>query len=183
RLYRESAAMPAEKSGVTTLGALLLAASAAGGLATVRVGAPPPDFTVQTKAGAVALSQLRGKPVVINFWASWCPPCTDELPYFERLAHDYGDRVVIVTVSNEAGDTARDYLRRHNLDLPLSEDPAGKVFSAYALPPIPGTVVLDPDGRVEYISAGGLSWEELQGAVDKALGRPGASTHSQRLLR
>ena len=175
--------MPAEKTRVTTLGALLLAASAAGGLATVRVGAPPPDFTVQTKAGAVALSRLRGKPVVINFWASWCPPCTDELPYFQRLARDYGNRVVIVTVSNEAAGVAREYLREHNLDLPLLEDSGGAVFSAYALPPIPGTVVVDPEGRVQYISAGGLSWEELEGAVDKALGSPGASTPSPRLLR
>ena len=168
--------MPAEKIRVTTLGALLLAAGAAGGLATVRVGAPPPDFTVQTKAGAVPLSRLRGKPVVINFWATWCPPCTDELPYFERLARDYGNRVVIVTLSNEAPGTARDYLRRHNLDLPLTEDSAGNVFAAYALPPIPGTVVLSPDGLVEYVSAGGLSWDELQNAVNKALGSQNTST-------
>jgi peroxiredoxin len=175
--------MPAEKISVNILGAVLLAASAAAGLATVRLGAPPPDFTLRTKQGAVPLSQLRGKPVVINFWATWCPPCTGELPYFTRLAHDYGDRVVVVTVSNEAPGVARDYLRQHRLNLPLVEDPAGAVFSAYALPPIPGTVVVDPEGRVEYVSAGGLSWDELQSAVDKALGSPGASTPSPRLLR
>jgi len=175
--------MPAEAARVRILGVLLLAAGAAGGLATVRVGAPPPDFTLRTKAGAVALSQLRGKPVVINFWASWCPPCTDELPYFARLARDYGDRVIVVTVSDEATGVAREYLWEHRLDLPVLEDTEGSVFSAYALPPIPGTVVVDPEGRVAYISAGGLSWEELQGAVDKALGSPGASTPGQRLLR
>jgi len=175
--------MPAEKISVNILAAVLLAASAAGGLATVRVGAPPPDFTLPTKQGGVSLSHLRGKPVVINFWATWCPPCTDELPYFTRLAHDYGDRVRIVTVSNEAAGVARDYLRAHQLNLPLVEDTAGAVFSAYALPPIPGTVVLDPEGRVEYISAGGLSWDELQTAVDKALASPAASTPSPRLLR
>jgi peroxiredoxin len=144
--------MPAEKISVNILGAVLLAASAAGGLATVRLGAPPPDFTLRTKQGAVPLSQLRGKPVVINFWATWCPPCTDELPYFTRLARDYGDRVVIVTVSNEAPGVARDYLRLHHLNLPLVEDPAGSVFSAYALPPIPGTVVIDTRGprRVRF---------------------------------
>jgi peroxiredoxin len=175
--------MPAEKIRVNIFGAVLLAASAAGGLATVRVGAPPPDFTLRTKQGPVPLSQLRGKPVVINFWATWCPPCTDELPYFTRLAHDYGNRVVIVTVSNEAPGVAQDYLRARQLTLPLVEDTGGTVFSAYALPPIPGTVVVDPQGRVEYISAGGLSWDELQSAVDKALGSPGASTPSPRLLR
>lgn len=175
--------MPAEKISVKIIGAVLLAASAAGGLATVRVGSPPPDFALRTKQGPVSLSQLRGKPVVINFWATWCPPCTDELPYFTHLAHDYGDRVVIVTVSNEAPGVARGYLRAHQLNLPLVEDSAGAVFSAYALPPIPGTVVLDTEGRVEYVSAGGLSWDELRSAVDKALGSPGASTPSPRLLR
>lgn len=155
---------------------MVLAASATGGLATVRVGAPPPDFTLRTKHGPMQLAQLRGKPVVINFWASWCPPCTDELPLFQRLSRDYGDRVVVVTVSNEAAGVAHDYLKAHHLDLRLVEDAQGSVFTAYALPPIPGTVVLDPDGKVQYVSAGGLSWDELQGAVDKALGSPGPST-------
>ena len=155
---------------------MLLAASATGGLATVRVGAPPPNFTLQTTHGPVQLAQLRGKPVVINFWASWCPPCTDELPLFVRLSRDYGNRVVLVTVSNEAVGVAGSYLREHRLDLPLVEDSEGSVFAEYALPPIPGTVVLDSDGKVQYISAGGLSWSELQQAVDKALGSPGPST-------
>jgi cytochrome c biogenesis protein CcmG/thiol:disulfide interchange protein DsbE len=168
---------------VKILGALLLAASATGGLATVHIGAPPPDFTFRTKQGIVQLARLRGKPVVINFWASWCPPCTDELPLFQRLSRDYGDRVVLVTVSNEAAGVARDYLREHRLDLPLLEDSGGAVFSAYAIPPIPGTVVLDAEGKVQYISAGGLSWDELQGAVDKALGSPGPGTPAPRLLR
>ena len=165
------------------LGALLLAASATGGLATVHVGAPPPDFIFHTKYGPTQLAQLRGKPVVINYWAAGCPPCTDELPLFQRLSRDYGDRVVLVTVSNEAAGVARGYLRQHRLDLPLLEDSQGSVFAAYALPPIPGTVVLDPGGKVQYISAGGLSWDELQQAVDKALGSPGPSTPGQRLLR
>lgn len=152
------------------LAAVVLATAAGTGLPTVHYGAPPPDFPVSTTHGVVMLSQLRGKPVVINFWASWCPPCTDELPYFERLEREYGGRVTLVTVSNEAAGVAAAYLRRHGFALPLVEDPRGRIFSAYSLPPIPDTVVLDAQGRVTYVSVGGLSWPELDEAVEQALG-------------
>ena len=175
-IYRERGCMPAEASGVNLLAAVVLATASATGLATVHYGAPPPDFLVPTQHGAQPLSHLRGKPVVINFWASWCPPCTDELPYFERIRQVYGDRLTIITVSNEEPGVAQAYLqRKHLTDLPLLEDPAGKVFAAYKIPPIPDTIVLDASGDVSYVSKGGLSWTELQTAVEQVLAGP-AST-------
>lgn len=167
--------MPAEARRVTLSALVLIAAATSTALATVHVGKTPPNFTVHTTAGAMPLSQLRGKPVVLNFWASWCPPCTDELPYFERAMQAYRNRIVVVTVSNEAAGVARAYLQQHKIDLPLMEDPDGKIFSAYAIPPIPGTVVLDSSGTVTYVSAGGLSWPELQSAIDRVL-TPAAGT-------
>ena len=162
-----------KKSRVKLLAALILAVASGTGLATVHYGAPPPDFSVPTRHGAEQLSQLRGKPVVINFWASWCPPCTDELPYFERLRQTYGDRLTLITVSNESPGTAQAYLERmHYTDLPLIEDPSSKIFDAYKIPPIPDTVVLDASGNVTYVSVGGLSWKELQQAVDHVLDPP-----------
>jgi len=156
--------------GVKFLPALVLAAATGTGLATVHYGAPPPDFAVPTARGAQPLSELRGKPVVINFWASWCPPCTDELPYFERVEQTYGDRVRIVTIDwNEAPGVARTYLKSHGFDLPVIEDPQSKIYAAYSLSEVPDTVVLDASGAVTYVSVGGLSWKELQGAVDQAL--------------
>lgn len=163
--------MPAETRRVTIPVLVLIAAATTSALTTVHVGKAPPDFTVHTAIGAVPLSQLRGKPVILNFWASWCPPCTDELPYFQRAMQAYGNRIVVVTVSNEAAGVARAYLQQHKFELPVMEDPDGKVFSAYAIPPIPGTVVLDASGNVAYISAGGLSWQELQSAIDRVLAR------------
>lgn len=164
--------MPAENVFVKFLAAVVIAIASATGLTSVRYGAPPPDFMVPTPQGAEPLSHLRGKPVVINFWASWCPPCTDELPYFERVREDYGSRVTLITVSNEAPGVAETYLRQRHFDLPLIEDPAGKIFSAYKIPPIPDTVVLDAEGNVTYVSAGGLSWTELRTAVDRVLATP-----------
>ena len=148
--------------------AVVLSAMTNGGLANVHLGMPPPDFVVQTGAGSVPLSRLRGKPVVINFWASWCPPCTDELPYFERITKLYGDRVTVITISNEAPGVAKAYLDGKRYALPVVEDPKGTIFHEYSIPPIPDTIVLDSAGRVVYVSVGGLSWAELRSAVIKA---------------
>ncbi|MGZ3499530.1 MAG: TlpA family protein disulfide reductase [Vulcanimicrobiaceae bacterium] len=166
--------MPAEKIGVNFVPALVLAASASTGLASIRYGAPPPVFDVPTQHGAVTLSQLHGKPVVINFWASWCPPCTQELPYFARLQKAYGNRITLVTISNEPAGVARSYLVSHHYALPLLEDSDGKVFTAYSITPIPDTLVLDEAGNVRYVSVGGLDWNELKGAVDRAFDQPAA---------
>jgi peroxiredoxin len=171
-IYREPCGMPAEKVGVNFLAATVLAIASATGLTTVHYGAPPPDFMVPTPQGAEPLSHLRGKPVVINFWASWCPPCTDELPYFERIRNDYGDRVTLITVSNEAPGVAEAYLQKEHLDLPVIDDPDGKIFEAYKIPPIPDTVVLDASGDVTYVSVGGLSMNELETAVEHVLAPP-----------
>ncbi len=166
--------MPAEKYGMVTVAALAFAAMSATGLSNVRVGLPPPDFIVQTPDGNIPLSRLRGKPVVINFWASWCPPCTDELPYFERIEKLYGNRVTVVTVSNEAPGVAKAYLAGKRYALPLVEDPKGDIFREYSIPPIPDTVVLNAAGKVVYVSVGGLSWNELESAVARAVADGGA---------
>ena len=162
--------MPAEKVCVKFLAPLVFAVATGTGLATVHYGAPPPDFQIPTGQGNQALSQLRGKPVVINFWASWCPPCTDELPYFERLKAQYGDRVQVVTVDwNEDPGTALGYLRAQHLDLPVVSDRQSRIYAAYSLAEVPDTLVLDADGNVSYVSVGGLSWAELVSAVDRVL--------------
>ena len=162
--------MPAENVAVKFLAAIVLAAATGTGLATVHYGSPPPDFTVPTDRGAQPLSELRGKPIVINFWATWCPPCTDELPYFARLRSTYGDRVRLVTIDwNESPGVAQAYLKAHGFALPVIEDPQSKIYAAYSLDEVPDTVVVDSSGAVTYVSRGGLSWNELRTAVDSAL--------------
>lgn len=154
------------------LAALVLATVTATttGLPTVHYHAPPPDFVIPTQKGSERLSELRGKPVVINFWASWCHPCTDELKYFVRARSQYGDKIAVITVSSEPHDVAASYLRLWNIELPLVEDLSGTISQSYSVPPIPVTVVLDATGQVSYVSVGGLDWNELQGAIERVLG-------------
>jgi peroxiredoxin len=152
-----------------SLAALTAVAPAAGtGLASIRYDAPPPNFAIPTPHGIEYLSDLRGKVVVINFWASWCKPCTDELHEFVRAKAVFGDRIAIVTVSNELPDVAASYLRTWNIDLPLVQDLTGAIERLYSIQKVPDTLVLDPQGNVTYVSVGALSWKELEEAVGAA---------------
>jgi len=138
------------------------------GLATVAFAKAPPDFSFDGGAGPTRLDALVGRPVVINFWATWCKPCTDELGAFADLQRTYGDAVELVSLSAEEPGVARDFLRAHDLSWPVVEDPARKIFDAYSIGPIPVTIVLDRAGRVGHVSIGELDWNELQAAVAAA---------------
>ena len=136
------------------------------GLRSVSYGKAPPDFVFDEGSGPRRLATLVGKPVVLNFWATWCGPCRDELDSLEKLRARYGDAVVLVTISGEEPGIARSFLRERNIDLPVVEDSARKIFDAYGVSPIPVTLVLRGDGSVSYVSNGEITWDELQAAVD-----------------
>jgi thiol-disulfide isomerase/thioredoxin len=161
----------------------VLAASTGTGLATVRYHAPPPvDFAIPAAGGSHRLSDLRGRVTVINFWATWCPPCIAELKYFVRAKHEYGDRIAVVTVSNELHDVAASYFRVWNVDLPVVEDLDDAISKAYSVDVVPDTLVLDRAGNVTYVSVGGLSWEELDAAIQADLGPVQTGTPAPRVL-
>lgn len=150
--------------------ALLFAAltASATGLSTIRYDAPPPNFAIPSAHGTHYLFDLRGKVVVIDFWASWCHVCTEEMDDFVRAQQTFGDRVAVVTVSDEATGVAAGYFERRNIRLPLVEDPTDTIERIYSVPKIPVTLVLDPLGNVSYVSVGGLSWQELVWAIERA---------------
>jgi thiol-disulfide isomerase/thioredoxin len=139
------------------------------GLKTVAFGVRPPDFAYDLGAGPTHLSGQYGRPIVINFWATWCDPCRDELGAFESLQREYAGRAILVTLSSEPDGVARGFLRDHSIALPVAEDPGRKVFDAYSIGPIPVTIVLDPNGTVSHVAVGELDWKELQAAVDASL--------------
>ncbi len=153
------------------------------GLATIRYDAPPPNFAFPTPRGATYLSDLRGKAVIIDFWATWCHVCTAELHDFVRARARYGQRLAVVTISDESPDVAADYLRLSGIGLPLVEDVEGSVFRIYSVSAIPVTLVIDPAGDVSYVSVGALSWNELEQAIDQALTGSSSSTPAARVLQ
>jgi peroxiredoxin len=141
----------------------------------IREGMAPPRFA--------QLAQAQGKTVVINFWASWCKPCTDELKYFTAARDEFGNRIVIITISSEPHDVAASYFRLWNIDLPVIEDLDGSISKQYGVPPIPLTVVVDPDGTVGHISFGELDSGELHQAIVRALTAPPPGTPTPGVLR
>ncbi len=167
------------------LAALLLAASTAPatGLATIRYDAPPPNFAIPGAHGTKYLSDLRGKVVVIDFWATWCHVCTEELDDFVRAQQTFGDRLAVVTVSEELPNVAADYLRARSLTLPIVEDTTGAISRLYSVSKWPITLVLDPAGDVSYVSVGGLSWTELADAIERAQAPAAASTPEAGVLQ
>jgi thiol-disulfide isomerase/thioredoxin len=139
------------------------------GLKTIGYAQVPPDFDYDVGGGPTRLSAQFGQPVVINFWATWCHPCQDELGVFTRLQKEYAGRATLVTLSSEDSGVARAYLKQQGIALPVAEDPSHHVFDAYSIGPIPVTLILRPDGTVEHVSVGELDWTELHDAVDAAL--------------
>jgi len=150
---------------------------------TIREGAVPPNFAIPLGTGSVQLSQLRGRTIVINFWATWCKPCTDELKYFTQARQAFGSRIDVVTISTEPHDVAASYLRLWNIDLPVVEDLDASISKLYAVPPIPLTVVVRPDGTIGHVSVGELDKGELQDAIQKALESPVPGSPSPGVLR
>jgi cytochrome c biogenesis protein CcmG/thiol:disulfide interchange protein DsbE len=117
------------------------------------VGAPAPGFSLSRldRTGKLSLASLRGKTVVLNFWASWCEPCKREAPALEQLWRRYrGSNVVVLGVdSNDTSRDARRFLGAHGITYPVVSDPGGLVAAnRYGIGALPVTYVLDARGRV-----------------------------------
>jgi cytochrome c biogenesis protein CcmG/thiol:disulfide interchange protein DsbE len=136
------------------------------GLAHIAYGRPAPNFAFDRTTVPASLAALRGRPIVVNFWAAYCAPCVDELDVFARMKTRYGADVAFVAVSDQGHDITDDDLRSKGIDAISVADPDRKIFALYGVEPIPVTLVLAPDETVRYVSVGELDWQELQTAVD-----------------
>jgi cytochrome c biogenesis protein CcmG, thiol:disulfide interchange protein DsbE len=115
---------------------------------------------------SVTLAALRGKPVVVNFWASWCDPCREEADHLRRFSDKARGRVALVGVSwtdTRAG--ARKFIREYGWHFPNFFDPGGTVGNRYGLSGLPTTFVLDRDGRIARILRGPQTEATLDDAV------------------
>lgn len=129
-------------------------------------GFSAPDFTLQTLAGqTVTLSNLRGRAVVINFWASWCPPCRAEMPALQRAYRDYaGQEVEILAINTSNQDDenqARIFVGARGLAFPIPLDMEGKVARLYQLSALPTTFFIDARGIIQEVVVGGPLAEAL----------------------
>lgn len=138
----------------------------------IKEGVQAPDFTGELIDGtSITLSELQGKPVIINFWATWCGPCVKEMPAFERLKDDFGDKIGIIAVNcgDDAG-TVKDFVEENGYTFPVVLDEEYSISMLYPTNSIPYTVVVDAEGRVTHISTGALDADTMYERYKEALG-------------
>lgn len=138
----------------------------------VKIGQPAPDFTLRDPDGeAIRLSDYRGNPVIVNFWATWCPPCKYEMPLLEQTYQKHKDAglVVLAVDVQETAEQVNAYREEMNLSFPMPLDRGGAVATAYRVSGLPTTVFVDADGVVTAIHRGALVEDSLQGYLDDLL--------------
>jgi cytochrome c biogenesis protein CcmG, thiol:disulfide interchange protein DsbE len=132
------------------------------------VGKPAPDFSLQTIAGKeIRLSNLKGRPVLINLWASWCPPCRYEMPGIQAAYEKYKDQGLVVlgvdfTVQDNLTDV-KAFVQELNLTFPILLDETGDVSSGlYGMRGLPTSYFIDPEGVLQRIQVGAMLPEKLE---------------------
>jgi cytochrome c biogenesis protein CcmG/thiol:disulfide interchange protein DsbE len=142
------------------------------------VGRPAPVFALTTFDGKpVTLDSLRGRVVVLNFWASWCyPACYDEAPVLEagwRQAQEKGVIVLGVAIQDKEP-ASREFIERFNLTFPNAPDPAGRVSIDYGVYGVPETFIIDRRGVIRRKHVGALTEKMLRESVEPLLGETAA---------
>ena len=135
------------------------------------VGSTAPTFSMPLFDGPqVDLAALRGKPVVINFWASWCVPCEDEAGDLERTWQKYKDRAMFLGVDYvDTEPKAREFLKRFGITYPNGPDLGSRISYPYRIKGVPETFVIDKNGQVRLVKIGPTTEAELSATLDELL--------------
>ncbi|WP_108588056.1 redoxin domain-containing protein [Paenisporosarcina sp. OV554] len=129
----------------------------------LKQGNVPPDFELTTLSGdVVRLSDYKGKKVILNFWASWCPPCKEEMPHMEKYYRKNKDseNVEIIAVNMtkaERPGSAREFVDAYGLTFPIPLDKTGEVMDAYKIGPLPMTYMINTDGTIAHQVSGPIN--------------------------
>ena len=139
---------------------------AAGGGELVEAGSVAPDFELPDVNGdMVRLSDFAGRPVILNFWATWCAPCRVEMPALQEAQAEFGDDgpVVLTINQEESAERVTEFFDEVGLTLPALLDAEAEVGMAYSAIFLPTTVIVGPDGIVSAVHRGVISREEVDG--------------------
>lgn len=138
-----------------------------------QVGQKAPNFTLQTLSGeSFTLEHLQGKKVILNFWATWCPPCKEELPAMQNVYDQYKDQGVEVvainlTVGKETVENAKQFMEEHGLTLTVPLDESGDVLELYEIMPLPTSYFIDSSGIIRSKYLGPMTEEYMKEELEK----------------
>lgn len=130
-----------------------------------------PDFTVTDMDGnSVSLSDKFGKPIIVNFWASWCPPCKSEMPDFEEAFKEYGGEITFMMVNMTGGretvESAKSFIEKSTYSFPVYFDTDYQAAMTYGVSSIPQTIFIDKDGNLTAYAQGMID----KNALDTGIG-------------
>jgi cytochrome c biogenesis protein CcmG/thiol:disulfide interchange protein DsbE len=126
------------------------------------IGKPAPDFVLEDTSGASwRLSDLKGKVVFVNFWATWCPPCRAEMPLMQKLNQSLpGDRFQMLTIlSNDKPEMGKKFVQYIGFTAPVLLDPENKAYKSYGLTGVPETYIVDKNGILREAIIGPMRWD------------------------
>lgn len=135
-----------------------------------------PDITIfDDSKNEVKLSEKFGKPVIVNFWATWCGPCKSEMPAFDKLYKEYGDKVEFMMVNQTDGarDTmegVKEFIENEGYAFPVYYDVNNEAYTVYGATSIPATLFINKDGEIVEGRLGAMDEQTIKGYIDKLLG-------------
>lgn len=140
-----------------------------------RTGFTAPNFTLETlDGGSITLSALRGRPVILNFWTTWCPPCREEMPFLQQAYLDFQTQGLVVLAVNltdqDSPEEVRDFVTRYHLTFPIALDRRGDVSRKYRITGLPTSFLVGSDGVIRQVVVGGFMNEaQVRDAVSDIL--------------
>ena len=137
-------------------------------VASTIIGSPAPDFSLPSINGQeVGLQGFSGKPVILNFWATWCAPCKEEMPLLESISKKYGSNLAVIAINEGDNLSAvKEFVANENLDLQILLDEESKVGELYKLGGYPTSVFIDGKGIIQAIYLGELSLVQVERNLD-----------------
>lgn len=138
-------------------------------LGTVVTPFPAPDFTLETlSGGTLSLNTMRGRWVILNFWATWCAPCTDEMPALQTIANEKSGEIALFGINmRESAEDIRAYMAKYHLSFPILMNPDNNMFANYQLDlGIPQTVIVTPEGQIVWHQFGPIDLGSFRATLE-----------------
>lgn len=133
----------------------------------VKVGQTLTPFTLESLDGSQVTVGRPGKITVINFWATWCPPCQEEMPELEIFAHDNQEKVDFYAINlKESNGKIKEFISKNNYTMRILLDTDGAIGKNFQVTGIPTTIIINKHGMVKFRKSGGMTRNELEGIIN-----------------